>query len=142
VKGIGEMKKIGTYQQNFSKGEFDPQLWGSSNLEGYYEGLAEAKNVWVTATGSIEKRYGLRDLQIFNGVNAIKPLPFMNTSRARLLLVAIPGKIIIFNTFPLEKLQELPLEQLTESMVPLLCGASYLDSVILTAEGLPPQQLK
>jgi hypothetical protein len=137
------MKRLSAYQQNFAKGEIDPQLWGNSDLAGYYEGVAEGKNVWVTATGAVEKRYGMTDVYTFAGADAVRLFGFVNTQGTRFLLaVSDTGTINIFRAATGEHLQELSLEGLTVDRVQKLCAAAYEDSVILTAEGLEPQILK
>jgi hypothetical protein len=79
------MKRLSAYQQNFAKGEIDPQLWGNSDLEGYYEGVAEGRNVWVTATGAAEKRYGMQDVHTFSGADTVRLFWSVNTRETQLL---------------------------------------------------------
>jgi hypothetical protein len=137
------MKRLSAYQQNFAKGEIDPQLWGNADLEGYYEGVAEGRNVWVTATGAAEKRYGMQDVHTFSDADTVRLFGFVNTRGTRFLLaVSDAGTIDIFRSVTGEHLQTLALAGLTTDRVQKLCAAAYGDSVILTAEGLEPQILK
>jgi hypothetical protein len=137
------MKRLSSYRQNFAKGEIDPQLWSNSDLEGYYEGVAEGRNVWVTATGAAEKRYGTGDVFTFAGADAVRLFGFVNTRGTQFLLAASNmGTLDIFRAATGEHLQTLALSGLTFDMVQKLCAAAYGDSVILTAEGLEPQILK
>jgi hypothetical protein len=137
------MRRLSSYQQNFAKGEIDPQLWGNSDLEGYYEGVAEGRNVWVTATGAAEKRYGMGDVYTFPGADAVRLFGFVNTRGTRFLLgVSNTGTLDIFRAATGENIQTLTLPGLSSAAVRKLCAAAYGDSVILTAEGLEPRILK
>jgi hypothetical protein len=134
-------KRVGTYQQNFAKGEIDPQLWGASDLPGYYEGLAEAKNVWITATGSAEKRYGLLDVATFSAGTA-RLIPFTNSAGSHYLLVVRAGNISIYNGETAQLITTVTSSALTTSAIENLNWAAWGDSLILTEQTLPPQQLK
>jgi hypothetical protein len=137
------MRRLSSYQQNFAKGEIDPQLWGNADLEGYYEGVAEGRNVWVTATGAAEKRYGMVDVHTFSGADAVRLFGFVNTRGTRFLLaVSDAGTLDVFRAATGEHLQTLTLTGLSSDMVQKLCAAACGDSVILTAEGVEPQILK
>ncbi|MDR2576725.1 MAG: hypothetical protein LBC42_01605 [Puniceicoccales bacterium] len=134
-------KRVGTYPQNFAKGEIDPQLWGASDLPGYYEGLAAAKNVWITATGSAEKRYGLLDVATL-AAGTVRLIPFSNTAGTSYLLAIQPGNIAIYNGKTAQLVATVAASAFTEAVVPNLQWAAWGDSVIFTEEHLPPQQLK
>ena len=134
-------RRVGTYQQNFAKGEIDPQLWGSPDLPGYYEGLASAQNCWVTATGSLEKRYGMVDVASFSGT-AVRLIPFTNTAGTHHLLAVQAGSIAIYDGETAQPLATVAAPVLTAAVLPNLSWAAWGDSVIFTEESLPPQQLK
>jgi hypothetical protein len=135
-------KRVGTYQQNFAKGEIDPQLLGSPDLPGYYEGLADARNVWVTATGSLQKRYGMVDVVEFEDIPNVRLIPFTNTAGTHHLLAVQAGSIRIYEGETAQLLATIPATAITESVLPNLQWAAWGDSVIFTEEHIPPQQLK
>ncbi|MDR1456652.1 MAG: hypothetical protein LBI34_01165 [Puniceicoccales bacterium] len=136
------MKQVQNYQQNFAKGEIDPQLWDSANLQGYYDGLSRAENIWVTATGSAQKRYGMVAVAEFLGEMAAKMFPFTNTRGDRFLFIALPGKIEVYRGDSGDQAGTLDFAELTAAAIPDLCTAAYGDSLILPGETLNPTQIK
>jgi hypothetical protein len=134
-------RRIGTYQENFAKGEIDPQLWGSPSLPGYYEGLAQAQNVWITATGSAEKRYGMVAVASFP-TGPVRLIPFTTTAGTHHLLAIHPGTIAIYNGENAQPLATVAAPIFTAAVLPHLQWAAWGDSIIFTEESLPPQQLK
>jgi len=45
------MKRVRHYQNNFTKREFAPSLYGHGDFNGYSEGLAPPENVWINGSG-------------------------------------------------------------------------------------------
>jgi hypothetical protein len=136
------MKQVQNYQQNFAKGEIDPQLSGSSNLQGYYDGLSLAENVWITDTGAAQKRYGMIAVASFASESTAKMFPFINTRGDRFLFVALPGKIEVYRGDSADHSATLNFPGLTAAAISNLCTAAYGDSIILTEETLDPTQIK
>ena len=135
------MHKILSYQNNFTKGELDPSLWGHGEQPAYYEALAEAKNVWVTATGSVAKRYGLTKVSTFNS-DVSKLFSFSNVAGSHYLLVVYPGKLVIINSATNTTVTSITVNDFTAARVPDIYATSYQDSVIFTHSEFPPKQLK
>ena len=52
------MAKVWSLQSNMNRGELDPRLVGRSDLEAYYNGLANASNVLALPIGGVRKRPG------------------------------------------------------------------------------------
>ncbi|MDR2030199.1 MAG: hypothetical protein LBP65_01895 [Puniceicoccales bacterium] len=139
------MKKVSVYQENFTKGEIDPRLHASPSLSAYREGLEEAVNVWVTATGAVAKRYGIETLHTFPTDSdewETKLIPFRNASGTDYLCAARAGEFLLFNLKEGASPTAIPCEVLTAQTLPFLNFAAYGDSLIFVENGLPPQQLK
>jgi hypothetical protein len=136
------MRKIKDYQNNFTKGELDPNLRASPELAAYREGLAAAENVWVTATGGISKRYGMEDVDAFPGESAVALFPFINSRGTGYLIAALPGKIAVYAADFATHVATVDFPDLTAEALTYLCAASAGDSLIFTEERLAPHQLK
>jgi hypothetical protein len=134
-------EKVGLYQQSFANGEMDHQLWGACDLPGYYEGLAAAHNVWITATGSVEKRYGCMDVANFP-VGAVRLLPFTNTAGPHYLLSVRAGSVAVIDGETAQIIATVASSALTEAALVNLNWAAWGDSVIFVGETVPPLQLK
>jgi hypothetical protein len=81
------IKREGHYQNNFTKGEFAPSLWGHVDLNGYYEGLAFVENVWITGSGYAVKRYGLVRVHTDGNTGYARMFPCDNASGRHWLML-------------------------------------------------------
>lgn len=63
------MADLWQFQSVLNRGEIDPQAIGRIDLQQYYQGLAEAKNVLATPQGGVKKRPGTQHIgeSLFDG---------------------------------------------------------------------------
>jgi hypothetical protein len=135
-------KRVRHYQNNFTKGEIDPSLWGHGDLSGYYDGVACAENVWINGSGSAVKRYGLARVHSYTAANYAKMYPLDIVSGAHYLIVVTAGHIDVLNGGSGVLVASMGAPLFTEGIVPDLYGLASQDSVIFTHNAVPPQQFK
>jgi len=63
-------------QDNFSKGELTPFLYGRCTLSQYYDGLKQAKNVLTYPTGAAGKRFGTLYQATLSGITSFDQIFF------------------------------------------------------------------
>jgi hypothetical protein len=136
------MRKVRQYQNNFSKGEICPSLWGHGDLVGYYEGVAHGENVWVTASGSVAKRYGLFPVKDYGNMTYVKIFGMSIVSGKRFLVVVRDGNIDILDPAYGEMVTTVSVPDFTADCLPDIYGAAYQDSMIFTHHGFSPKHLK
>jgi hypothetical protein len=135
-------KRVRFYQNNFTKGEMDPSLWGHGDLDGYYEGLASAENVWISGSGSVAKRYGLVPVRRYEGASAVRMYPFTSVSGHRYIILVTVGRIDVLLSGSEELVASVPAGVISGDIIGDLRGVSYQDSVIFTHNSMAPQLLK
>jgi hypothetical protein len=135
-------KRVRSYQNNFTKGEMDPSMWGHGDLDGYYEGLSSAENVWVTGSGSAAKRYGLVAVRRYTGAPAVRMYPFTSVSGHRYVIIVTVGRIDVVVAGSEELVASVDAAIITGDIILDLNGISYQNSVIFTHNGIQPQLLK
>jgi hypothetical protein len=136
------MKSIRQYQNNFSKGEICPSLWGHGDMAGYYEGVSLAENVWVTSSGSVAKRYGLFLVKEYGNVPYIKIFEMAIVSGKRFLVVLRDGNVDILDPAYGDLVSSIPVSDFSGDRLPTIYAAAYQDSMIFTHHGFPPKHLK
>jgi hypothetical protein len=136
------MRKVREYQNNFSKGEICPSLYGHGDLAGYYEGVSLAENVWVTSSGSVAKRYGLFRIREYGDSSYIKLFEMAIVSGKRFLIVVRDGNIDILDPAHGDVVSTMEVSDFSSDRLPAIYGAAYQDSMIFTHHGFPPKHLK
>lgn len=135
---VAKQKKV---QFSVAKGEWSSSLADVSQLAGYYEAASLLLNGWITGTGAFAKRYGMRSILTIPEGGSITKIDFTNSRGTRFLIVVTTGTIRIINADTNALLQTISADILTSDIVARLGYCSYQDSVILTENGLPTQQL-
>lgn len=93
------MPEVTWSQDEFSKGEISPMLYGRVTLDGYYKGVKLARNTITYPQGGIGKRFGTLYRGEITGVTDWKNIffeAFPYLSECVYLLVIVPGQVEIY----------------------------------------------
>ena len=73
------MSRVVRYQSSFAVGEIDPLLRGRIDIQQYYAGVSQAKNVIFEPQGGFSRRPGMKfinDITASNALNGSVLIPF------------------------------------------------------------------
>ena len=84
------MSKATTIQSNFTTGELDPLLKSRIDINQYFNGLEQARNVLIQPQGGAERRPGLQFItDVTSAGSAFRLIPFeFSTTQSYMLLFA------------------------------------------------------
>jgi hypothetical protein len=85
------MPKIRRYQAAFTAGELDPRLTGRRDTAPYYVGCATLKNVLTRPQGTAQVRPGIRHIEQFDTIPAVRLVSFVFNSEQRYLIAIGEG---------------------------------------------------
>lgn len=130
------------YNQNaFVGGEFDPTLYGRTDIDNYYAGAAKLENVVVLPQGGVRRREGLGYVDDI-GAGDVRLIPFVFNASQQYLIVVTAGAVNIYrNDSIVETLNTAPITNITAAMLPELNWTQSNDVLLLVHPDLEPIEI-
>lgn len=137
------MPQIIWSQDEFSRGELSPMLYGRTTLDAYYKSLKKAQNTITYPQGGIGKRFGTIYRSEITGVTDWKDIffetfPYLN--ECTYLLVFVPGQVEIY--LENELVATVVNALLTSHVVRTMDWTILENKFLITANTMQPQELK
>lgn len=130
------------YNQNaFVGGEFDPTLFGRTDIDNYYAGAAKLENVVVLPQGGVRRREGLAHVADV-GTADVRLIPFVFNAEQQYLFAVTPGEIKIYrNDLVVATLNTAPVTDITADMLRALNWVQSNDVLLLVHPDLQPLEI-
>ena len=128
-------------QNNFARGELDPEVAARNDAKLYREGLKKGKNISLKTTGGFRRRPGTRYLADLTALGTVfKQISFVASETYRYNFVFTNARVDIFDMdgANIANFTGCPW---TTAMVPGLYWAQDLDTLIICHEDLDPQRI-
>ena len=135
------MAKTRFNQNAFVGGEFDPTLYGRTDIDNYYAGAGKLENVVVLPQGGVRRREGLGYVADV-GTPDVRLIPFVFNAAQEYLFVFTPGTATIYrNDSVVATLTTGAVANITAAMLPALNWVQSNDVLLLVHPDLAPIEI-
>lgn len=138
------MVKVRSFQNSFVSGELSPEMFGRIDVDTYYNGAAQLRNVYVTPQGGAFRREGLKYIDepgtSADTVTRLVPFEF-NDDQVYLFAFSAARLEIYSNDASVTSITSSPISNITEAMLPDLNFAQSADTMIVVHKDLQPIEI-
>lgn len=136
------MPRVRTPQTSFVSGEVSPKAFGRTDIEQYYAGAAELKNVYVTTQGGPLRREGLQYITNTNGNAVSRMISFEFNNIQTYLLVFQPSRMEVYKNDVLQTTVTTGrVTDLTNTIIDEMKWTQSADTLIIVHEDLEPIEI-
>lgn len=133
------MPRIKTVQTSLVTGEVSPRAFGRTDIEQYFSGAEELKNVYVTTQGGVRRREGLQYVATTNGSNVSRLVPFEFNDEQVFLFVFQPSHLQIYKNDVLQQtITTGRVTDLTDTIIAEMNWTQSADTMIIVHKDLKP----
>lgn len=141
------MSRAITIQSNFTTGELDPLLKGRIDINQYYNGLEQARNVLIQPQGGAERRPGLQFItDVTSAGSTFRLIPFEFSTTQSYMLLFANNKMFVFK----DKVLQTAINGGSDNFLTTTIGTANLatmdftqsaDTLIVVQEDMAPKKI-
>ncbi|TPG60563.1 hypothetical protein EAH89_04160 [Roseomonas nepalensis] len=131
------MPSVKRAKTTFTAGELAPELLGRGDVAAWGNGAAKLRNVFIQPTGGLQRRPGLRHLDVLPG--AARLVPYEASTELTFLLVLLAGRVRILRNDTLVAELSGPW---TAAMLPQINYTQNANMLLLVHPSMPPQVVR
>ena len=131
------MPSVKRAKTTFTAGELAPELLGRGDVAAWGNGAAKLRNVFIQPTGGLQRRPGLRHLDVLPG--AARLVPYEASTELTFLLVLLAGRVRILRNDTLVTELSGPW---TAAMLPQINYTQNANMLLLVHPSMPPQVVR
>lgn len=131
------MPSVKRAKTSFTAGELAPDLLGRGDVPAWGNGAAKLRNVFIQPTGGLQRRPGLRHLDVLPGPARL--VPYEASTELTFMLVLVAGRVRVLRNDVLVTELSGPW---TAAMLPQINHTQNANMLLLLHPSMPPQAVR